>query len=164
MNRAAPVILLISGLLACGTDADTPGADAGEADAAATERPASESGWAIRYSGALEGEVSGGVAVVTMMTTAMNSVSFAARSTSSDARLSASYQVPRDWDPVGEYRTLAFGLTLDDGTRCSIMAPREQSVTAKVIDGEKDTYHTEFEGTIGCGEDRVITIAGHFRQ
>jgi hypothetical protein len=165
--KTGAVALLIAALTACGGDS------AGEAEA--ESRPlsgqdppssagSSEPNWAFSYSGALSGEVSGGVTVVRAMTTAMNSVTITARSFGTDARFSGNYQFPRDDEPLGEKRMLSFNLVLADGTRCQPRLDQDQAVFARVIDGTQESYSAEFSGTISCGEQGAVDVTGHLRN
>ena len=159
--------LLIAALTACG------GNGAGEADAesrppSSQDRPASaasdESDWAFSYSGALSGEISGGVTVVHVVTTGMKRVTMTGRSAGSDARFTGSYQFPPDHDPLGQKRMLSFNLVLADGTRCQPRLGQDEAVFARVIDGTQQSYSAEFTGTISCDGGGPIDVTGHFRK
>lgn len=150
--RDGIAVLLIAALTACGETG------AGEADA----EPRAP--WAFSYSGALSGEISGGVTVVRMLTTGMNRVTMTGRGHGTDARFTGSYQFPSDHEPLGEKRMLSFNLVLADGTRCQPRLDQDQAVFARVIDATEESYSAEFSGTIGCDNGSPIDVTGYFRE
>lgn len=159
--------LLVAALAACGGDsAREAGAEPGAtATPERSERIGSDAPkWAFSYSGALTGEISGGVTVVHVVTTGMNRVTMTARTPGSPAQFSGSYQFPPDHDPLGEKRMLSFNLVLADGTRCQMRAGQDEVVHAQVIDGSQGSYHAEFSGTLSCGEEGPVNVTGHFRN
>lgn len=150
--------LLVAALTACG------GNGAGESEAEPRAPSSEEPSWAFNYSGALSGEISGGVTVVRVITTGMNRVTMTARSFGNDARFTGSYQFPPDDDPRGEKRMLSFNLVLADGTRCQPRLDEDQAVFARVLDATEESYSAEFSGTIGCDNGSPIDVTGYFRE
>ena len=113
--------------------------------------------WEITYTGALSGKISGSIAV------AVGASSSTAIRGATPARGGETFN-GSVFLPMGETgpATIApFSMTLANGTRCSQGA--ETRIRANVKNGERKTYHIEYEGALHC-DGKAIKIEGFLKR
>jgi len=129
------------------------GSGSANADAKKKGGPA----WEITYTGDLSGKISGSIAV-------------AAGASSSTAIRGATHvrggetfngSVFLTMGKTGPATIAPFSMTLADGTKCSQGA--ETRLRANVRNGERKTYHIEFEGALDCN-GKAIKIEGFLKR
>ncbi len=128
------------------------GSDSANADAKKKADPA----WAITYTGDLSGKISGSITAV-----AGASSSTAIRgATPVLGGETFNGSVFLALGKTGPATIAPFSMTLADGTKCSPRA--ETRVRANVRNGERKTYHVEFEGALDC-DGKAIKIEGFLK-
>lgn len=144
VKRVVLALLFVAGSLGCVS---------ANADAKKKGTPA----WEIVYAGDLAGTISGSLTAV------------AGASSSTAIRGATPVRGGETFNgsvflPVGQTgpATIApFSMTLANGTRCSLKA--ETRLRANVRNGQRKTYHIEFEGPLDCG-GKEIKIEGFLKD
>jgi hypothetical protein len=132
--------------------AGTFGSDSADADAKKKGGPA----WEITYTGDLSGKISGSITAVAGggSSTAIRGATpvLGGETFNGSVFLAVGKTGPATIAP--------FSMTLANGTKCSQGA--ETRVRANVRNGERKTYHIEFEGALGC-DGKAIKIEGFLK-
>ena len=127
-------------------------------DTDASSRDSTGSGWSIKYTGDLSGEISGTAALVLR---GGGSVKRATIAADSDGGQRFDGVLTIDVEETGTATFLSFSMTLADGTTCTQAA--RTLLDANVTNGDPKEYAVDFEGAVDCDGDAIM-IDGFLRK
>lgn len=130
----------------------------GSSSANADAKKKGDPAWAITYTGDLSGKISGSIAVAAG---ASSSTAIRGATPVRGGGETFNGSVFLAMGKTGPATIAPFSMTLANGTRCSQGA--ETRVRANVRNGERKTYHVEFEGALDC-DGKAIKIEGFLKR
>ncbi len=118
----------------------------GDSESSGGESSEGGSQWKVTYSGALSGEISGGIVVVV----AAGGFGSIAASGPEDSALQVGVDLAAG--ETGDSMLLPLSITLADGSSCTLA---DQPVNSTVSNGETDSYALDFAGPLECDAGRI---------